>query len=201
MKIMKVLIHHPTPIIAHSLTDTISRLQLNAEIIQIPKLDNLRKFKGQEEYFLIVFIDSILSKNDLNLITEIKISTNTSNLIILSDHERNFILNFLKLGINDNIIDCKTDWNSFADKIQSIISKGIKPDPNSTTESEFCIKLTKRQKQLLLLSCQGKSNREISEILNLSEHTVKVHAWRLYKKMGVTSRMKAIFKARELGLI
>ena len=39
-------------------------------------------------------------------------------------------------------------------------------------------KLSKRQKQLILMLDQGLSNRDIAEKLDISEHTVKVHFWR-----------------------
>ena len=37
----------------------------------------------------------------------------------------------------------------------------------------------------------GKSNRSIAAELNISEHTVKVHMWRLYNRLGVNSRTEA----------
>lgn len=53
-------------------------------------------------------------------------------------------------------------------------------------------KITPRQLQMLQLLDAGKSNGEIAEQLQISEHTVKVHLWRLFKGMGVTSRGKAL---------
>lgn len=50
------------------------------------------------------------------------------------------------------------------------------------------IKLTKRMKQLLQFLAEGLSNGEIAEKLFLSEHTVKVHMWRMYQRIGVTNR-------------
>lgn len=54
------------------------------------------------------------------------------------------------------------------------------------------IKLTKRQKQLLLLLADGLGNAAISEKIGISEHTVKVHFWRLFTKLGVRSRGQAL---------
>ncbi|WP_353238722.1 response regulator transcription factor [Limnohabitans sp.] len=60
-------------------------------------------------------------------------------------------------------------------------------------------KLSKRQKQLILMLDQGLSNRDIAEKLGISEHTVKVHFWRLFRRLGVNSRTQALHFARTNG--
>lgn len=54
------------------------------------------------------------------------------------------------------------------------------------------IKLTKRQKHLLALLDCGMTNREIAQEIKISEGTVKVHFWRLFKMIGVSSRGHAL---------
>lgn len=61
-------------------------------------------------------------------------------------------------------------------------------------------KLSKRQKQLLVLLDKGQSNRDIAEALQISEHTVKVHLWRLFRRLNVKSRSQAGHVARTQGL-
>lgn len=62
-------------------------------------------------------------------------------------------------------------------------------------------KLSKRQKQLLNLLDKGMSNRDIAESLQISEHTVKVHLWRLFRRLNVKSRSQASHLARTQGLL
>jgi len=62
-------------------------------------------------------------------------------------------------------------------------------------------KLSKRQKQLLILLDKGQSNRDIAETLQISEHTVKVHLWRLFRRLSVKSRSQASHLARTQGLL
>ena len=62
-------------------------------------------------------------------------------------------------------------------------------------------KLSKRQKQLLILLDKGMSNRDIAESLQISEHTVKVHLWRLFRRLNVKSRSQASHLARTQGLL
>jgi DNA-binding NarL/FixJ family response regulator len=62
-------------------------------------------------------------------------------------------------------------------------------------------KLSKRQKQLLIMLDRGLSNRDIAAELKISEHTVKVHLWRLFRRMDVKSRSQASHLARMRGLV
>jgi DNA-binding NarL/FixJ family response regulator len=68
---------------------------------------------------------------------------------------------------------------------------------NSTKPEE----LSKRQKQLLALLDKGLSNRDIATELQISEHTVKVHLWRLFRRLNVKSRSQASHLARMQGLL
>ena len=62
-------------------------------------------------------------------------------------------------------------------------------------------KLSKRQKQLIVMLDEGLSNRDIAERLGISEHTVKVHLWRLFRRLGVKSRTQTLHFARTHGLL
>jgi len=52
--------------------------------------------------------------------------------------------------------------------------------------------LTNREVEMLTLVLQGASNREIAVRSSISERTVKTHLYRVYRKLKVKSRTKAI---------
>ena len=52
--------------------------------------------------------------------------------------------------------------------------------------------LTNREMEMLNLVLQGASNREIADKSSISERTVKTHLYRVYRKLKVKSRTKAI---------
>jgi len=60
-------------------------------------------------------------------------------------------------------------------------------------------KLTKRQKQIIKLILQGKSNREIAQELNLAEGTIKVHSITIYRLLGVSNRVQAVLRAQKFA--
>ena len=48
--------------------------------------------------------------------------------------------------------------------------------------------ITKREREIIELIVQGKSNKEIEELLFISVHTVKNHVYNIFRKLGVTRR-------------
>jgi DNA-binding NarL/FixJ family response regulator len=61
--------------------------------------------------------------------------------------------------------------------------------------------LTPRQAQILDLLAEGHGNKEIRYRLDIAERTVRAHLTELFHVLGAHSRMQAVVRARELGLI
>jgi DNA-binding CsgD family transcriptional regulator len=61
--------------------------------------------------------------------------------------------------------------------------------------------ITKRELEILELIARGLSNREISELLYVSENTVKTHSSRLFNKLNAKRRTQAVQIGKDLGLI
>lgn len=61
--------------------------------------------------------------------------------------------------------------------------------------------MTKRQLEVLQLMAEGLTNKQIAVILGISEHTVRNHAVKLFRTMGVPNRVLAIQAARKIGKI
>jgi len=61
--------------------------------------------------------------------------------------------------------------------------------------------ITPRELEILKLIADGMSTREIASALFVSENTVKTHASRLFGKLDVNRRTKAVQVAKTMGLI
>lgn len=61
--------------------------------------------------------------------------------------------------------------------------------------------ITEREREVLQLLADGRSNKEIAARLGLSPNTVKTHVASLFAKLRVARRTQAILMARELGLV
>jgi DNA-binding NarL/FixJ family response regulator len=59
--------------------------------------------------------------------------------------------------------------------------------------------LTKREADVARGVAEGLSNREIAERLGLSQHTIKNHLFRIFDKVGVSSRVELLFMTLSRG--
>jgi DNA-binding NarL/FixJ family response regulator len=86
-------------------------------------------------------------------------------------------------------------WAS-SDELQVIIEAFANTAPLRNVNPKLETQLTKREDQIVDLACQGLSNRQISGQLNVSSHTVKNHLFRIYEKLGVSSRVELVLHSR-----
>lgn len=63
------------------------------------------------------------------------------------------------------------------------------------------VRLTPREREVLLWAAQGKTGWEIAQILTLTERTVTYHIENAKTKLGASSRSHAVMMALTLGLI
>jgi DNA-binding NarL/FixJ family response regulator len=61
------------------------------------------------------------------------------------------------------------------------------------------ILLTPREEQVVALVAEGLGNRQIARELNLSEHTVKKYLFRIFEKLGISSRVELVLYAVNNG--
>jgi len=50
--------------------------------------------------------------------------------------------------------------------------------------------LSRREEEIACLVAEGRSNRQISGLLGLSEHTIKNYLFRIFEKLGIASRVE-----------
>jgi DNA-binding NarL/FixJ family response regulator len=79
----------------------------------------------------------------------------------------------------------------------SRISRPTSTDPKKNLADP----LSNREVEILRYVATGASNKEIADILVISEGTVKNHLSSILSKLGVRDRMQAVLKAKEYGII
>jgi DNA-binding NarL/FixJ family response regulator len=78
--------------------------------------------------------------------------------------------------------------------------EGHAPNGNGDGTPRPTSSLTQRENDILALLAEGKSNRDISRSLFLSEKTVKAHLAAIFRKLGVTNRTQAAMAAVSMGI-
>ncbi|MBU5442240.1 LuxR C-terminal-related transcriptional regulator [Paenibacillus sp. MSJ-34] len=91
-------------------------------------------------------------------------------------------------------------WLSSLEFARKILSGFGIDETFAGTETPLAALLTPRELDVLHCMREDLSARQIAERLQIGYETVKTHRSRIYGKLGVASRMKAIERAKELGL-
>jgi DNA-binding CsgD family transcriptional regulator len=92
-----------------------------------------------------------------------------------------------------------TSWftRTIIDKLKALRQT---KEANNAPSADDVDMLTGREREVLGLICEGRSDAEMSELLRLSPNTVRNHIVSLYRKIGVNRRGAAIIWARERGI-
>lgn len=84
----------------------------------------------------------------------------------------------------------------FANSIIARLSKS-----GSEDEAGQLAGLSPREREVLEELANGRSNKEIARLLDMTEHTVKFHLKNIFAKLGAERRTEAVARAKELSLI
>jgi DNA-binding NarL/FixJ family response regulator len=83
---------------------------------------------------------------------------------------------------------------------------GLKPDAKIQNDpdeplAEVAHHWAPRQLAVLRLLVEGRANKEIARALALEESTVKVHVWRIMRKLNAVNRTEAALRGRRLQIL
>jgi DNA-binding NarL/FixJ family response regulator len=82
-----------------------------------------------------------------------------------------------------------------------LVSNSSAPQTSTSTDvKSVWINLTPRQREVLAVMMQGKSNKAICRVLNLAEPTVKNHVTAILKALNVSNRTEAVLKVTNASL-
>jgi DNA-binding NarL/FixJ family response regulator len=134
----------------------------------------------------------------------VKHSPETEVLVLSMHAEDNYVRNALDAGAKGYLLKSAIDVDlvgaikTVADGKRFIGSglRYVSYDPEDEIK-----RLTAREKQVLQLIAQGKSNKEIAALLELSVNTVSVHRANLMDKMNIHRTAELVLFAIRKGLV
>lgn len=104
---------------------------------------------------------------------------------------------FVPLETNNHILLPNEDaWETFCREVDDF----LEPEAAARASHAALDTLTPRETEVLNGVARGLGNREMADLLRISEKTVRNHVTTIFSKLGVSSRGKAIVAARDAGL-
>ncbi len=77
----------------------------------------------------------------------------------------------------------------------------IEKEKKGAKRKRYNTDLTEREREVLELIVDGKSNKEIASMLNVTTHTAKAHVGNIIQKLAVDDRTQAAVKAIKQGFV
>jgi DNA-binding NarL/FixJ family response regulator len=196
---MTVYVIEDHPLMRDALTMLIHRVRPGLKVVPVPKMNLLEtavEKNGPAELFCLDL--QLPDTLGLSGIHTIKAKyPDVALAVVTSSDASEFEDRCLQAGA-DSFIEKSSNPTHIIESLKALLLTEDEQDIDAPA-TNVPTKLSKRQKQLILMLDQGLSNRDIAEKLNISEHTVKVHFWRLFRRLGVNSRTQALHFARTNG--
>ena len=186
------------PLVRQAIGMLLRRLRPASKVVELEKFSELQAAiikNGAPELFVLDLL--LPGVKGATAVSDIKSMYNEVPLVVLSAMPAGEAEETCVEAGADLYIEKSTGANEISAAIQGLFVA----DATSDEEVPGDTKLSKRQKQLILMLDRGLSNRDIATELSISEHTVKVHLWRLFRRLGVKSCTQTLHFARTHGLL
>ena len=189
------------PMVRQMIGMLLRRLRPASKVVELEKFSELQAAlikNGEPELFVLDLL--LPGVKGATAISDVKKMYPEIPLVVLSAMPSGEARDACLEAGADLYIEKSTDTVEISQAIRDMM-KSEDDDADADVVVVGDIKLSKRQKQLILMLDRGLSNRDIAAELNISEHTVKVHLWRLFRRLGVKSRTQTLHFARTHGLL
>lgn len=136
-----------------------------------------------------------------------------TRIVVLTQYEdREYLRRFLKAGVSGFVLK-RAAASALADAIRAASRGGLAIDPSlardaledaesgAVSGSDPYESLTGREKQVFKLVAEGRSNKEVADLLEISVKTAMKHRERLMEKLGLHNRTDLVRLAFKLGVI
>lgn len=179
------------------------------ETAGVPAFDDaFNLLQSGEKYDLFLLDAKITNKDELKNIARLKKRFPALPVLIMTSEDESICLCSLKRTGVEGLVYKTVEGDELSKSVKRIVS-GQTDFPSTAcqhSEDEEAERtsrseqphLTSRQRQVLELMAEGRSNRDIAGELTLAEGTVKIHVTAILRALKVTNRTQAVIMAADL---
>jgi DNA-binding NarL/FixJ family response regulator len=164
---------------------------------------------------LLVLDLDLPDADGFRVLTDLEAARPESVLVLSDRADGDLVLRMLRLGARGFVTKAE-GLRGLADTIrrvlagERVIAPGLEQDAvlalgrfakRAREGAEVAAELTAREHQVLELLSDGHTMRQIATRLSISPRTVETHVAKVYRKLGVRTRVQAVSRAATLGLV
>jgi DNA-binding NarL/FixJ family response regulator len=206
MKTTRILIIEDNRVLRDGLTVMING-QADMHVVDtIGSGNNILQKAGQTKPHVILLDVGLKNFNELSVVESVRKNLPEAKVIGMGFvPSQSDIVEFVAAGASGFILKDAT-VREFLGTIRSV-ARGEKVLPPSLTDSLFshvvelalkkrkgknksAVRMTKREREVIVLIADGLSNKEIAQRLNIATHTVKSHVHNVMEKLALHSRLQ-----------
>ena len=211
---MNVLVVDDHPLYREGLKALLMGLAPDAQTFDAANLAEALAVAAQAPPLDLVLLDMNLpGPSRLDALASIKAAIDGAAIVVISaDEDPALIMKTIEAGAA-GYIPKSTDPVVTINALRIVLAHGIYLPPVALRQAALADgmarpawpgglpDLSERQRAVLRRLLQGKANKVIARELDIAEGTVKAHLWSVYQVLGVTSRVQAMCRVHELGML
>jgi DNA-binding NarL/FixJ family response regulator len=156
-----------------------------------------------------------LSWQDMGVIRRLHLMRpSLSKVLLVESYDRNLVVNAFRSGVRGIFCYTELSFRLLCKCVQRVVAGEIWANQRQiqyiaetisqvpslrVLNSQGSNLLTGREEQVVALVAEGLSNRDIALELRLSEHTVKKYLFRIFDKLGLSTRVELVLYAVNHG--
>jgi DNA-binding NarL/FixJ family response regulator len=197
---MNILIANKYPLFRYGLLTLIKDLGAD-KVVEAGTLQQA-KYAMEKDSFDLCLMDVMFGyRNTLEELSDIRILSPTSAFLIIVNDNYSYNPNKLHNYDIQGYISKSTSLTVFSKAIKSVLKGETWFPAQSKKVDDQPSELSKRQLEILRLVHMGLQNKNIANLLLISEGTVRIHLTDIYRILAVKNRTEAVHKAMDMGLL
>jgi DNA-binding NarL/FixJ family response regulator len=199
--VIKILIVEDHALVREAMAQRLARLGESVECIEAKGADEaLARLEASSDWDLAVIDLMLPDMNGFSLLAVLaKRFPDVPAIVVSAMDDESSVRRAIKGGAS-GFVSKSSSGDQLLQAVRVVLDGGVHtPETPATSNGRRGgapvserFGLTAAQTRVLELLAQGKTNREIADLLGLSEGTVKVHMSAIFRALGVSNRAQAL---------